>query len=169
MLHEIHIVALHSSEFSDTIQLSTLGTIPPEPDPPMLSDKGVKHLTLSWIKRPSDETFTLQMNDESNYFRNKYTGPSLSYTVTELYRNTEYKFRVRRLPVGWLLICESLLFSYQHIIKKVRATILKSPYTKHRRIDPIHRQNQESKDTFKQPSVESLGVSSRATSTYSSL
>jgi hypothetical protein len=82
------------SEFSETIQFSTLGTIPLEPDPPMLYEKGVKHLTLSWLKRPIDETFTLQMNDESNYFRNKYTGPLLTYTVTDLYRNTEYKFRV---------------------------------------------------------------------------
>lgn len=82
------------SEFSDTIQFSTLGTIPPEPDPPMLYEKGVKHLTLSWSKRPIDETFTLQMNDESNYFRNKYTGSLWTYTVTDLYRNTEYRFRV---------------------------------------------------------------------------
>lgn len=85
-----------SSEFSDTIQFSTLGTIPTEPDPPMLYEKGVKYLTLSWTKRPIDETFSLQMNDESNYFRNKYTGPLCTYTVTDLYRNTEYKFRVRR-------------------------------------------------------------------------
>jgi hypothetical protein len=60
----------------------------------MLFEKGVKHLILSWLKRPIDETFTLQMNDESNYFRNKYTGPLLTYTVNDLYRNTEYKFRV---------------------------------------------------------------------------
>ena len=61
----------------------------------MLSEKGVKHLTLSWTKRLTDETFSLQMNDESNYFRNKYVGSSVTYTVTDLYRNTEYKFRVR--------------------------------------------------------------------------
>ncbi|UJR13965.1 hypothetical protein I4U23_000968 [Adineta vaga] len=82
------------SEFSETIRFSTLGTIPPEPDPPMLLDKGIKTLTLNWTSRPSDETFTLQMNDESNYFRNKYTGSLLTYTVTDLYRNTEYKFRL---------------------------------------------------------------------------
>ena len=83
-----------SSEFSEAIQFSTLGTIPSEPDPPMLSERGVKHLTLSWIKRPTDETFTLQMADESNYFRNKYSGSALTCVVTELYRDTEYKFRV---------------------------------------------------------------------------
>ena len=82
------------SESSETVRFSTIGTIPSEPDPPILLEKGVKHITLSWTSRPTDETFTLQMNDESNYFRNKYTGPSLSYTVTDLYRNTEYKFRV---------------------------------------------------------------------------
>lgn len=85
-----------SSEFSEIVQFSTSGTIPPEPDSPMLVEKGAKHLTLSWINRPMDETFTLQMCDESNYFRNKYAGPLLIYTVTDLYRNTEYKFRVRK-------------------------------------------------------------------------
>jgi hypothetical protein len=85
------------SEFSETVQFSTSGTIPPEPDPPMLYEKGVKYLTLSWAKRPIDESFTLQMNDESNYFRNKYTGPALSFTVGDLYRNTEYKFRLAAL------------------------------------------------------------------------
>jgi len=89
-----------SSEFSETIQFSTLGTIPPEPDPPMLYEKGVKYLTLSWAKRPIDETFTLQMNDESNYFRNKYTGPLCTYAVPDLYRNTEYKFRVSSMVFG---------------------------------------------------------------------
>lgn len=61
----------------------------------MLVEKGVKYLTLTWLQRLTDETFSLQMNDESNYFRNKYTGPLLTYTVTDLHRNTEYKFRVR--------------------------------------------------------------------------
>lgn len=98
LLHYL-VFFLHSSEYSEIIQFSTLGTIPPEPDPPMLGDKGVKHLTLSWTKRPSDETFTLQMTDESNYFRNKYSGSLVSYTVTDLYRNTEYKFRVRELSM----------------------------------------------------------------------
>ncbi|CAF1622355.1 unnamed protein product [Adineta ricciae] len=82
------------SEFSETIRYSTLGTIPTEPDPPILVEKGVKHLTLSWAQRPIDEAFTLQMNDEANYFRNKYTGPLCNYTVTDLFRNTEYKFRL---------------------------------------------------------------------------
>ncbi|CAM4921556.1 unnamed protein product [Rotaria socialis] len=82
------------SEFSETVQFSTLGTIPPEPDPPTLLEKGIKHLTLLWTKRLMDETFTLQMNDESNYFRNKYSGSLLTYTVTDLYRNTEYRFRL---------------------------------------------------------------------------
>ncbi|CAF1136420.1 unnamed protein product, partial [Didymodactylos carnosus] len=82
------------SEFSDVAQFSTIGTIPPEPDPPMLGGKGIEFLTLTWIKRQMDEAFTLQMNDESNYFSNKYMGSNLSYTVTDLYRNTEYKFRL---------------------------------------------------------------------------
>lgn len=88
-----------SSEFSETIQFSTLGTIPPEPDPPMLVEKGVKYLTLSWIKRQIDETFSLQMTDELNSFRTKYTGPLSTCTVTDLYRNTEYKFRVNSIII----------------------------------------------------------------------
>ena len=98
-----------SSEFSETVQFSTLGTIPPEPDPPMLLEKGVKHLTLSWIKRSIDETFTLQMNDESNYFRNRYAGSLLTYTVTDLYRNTEYKFRVIKRSI----------FVYMNVINEI--------------------------------------------------
>jgi hypothetical protein len=97
-----------SSEFSDTIPFSTLGTIPPEPDSPMLYEKGVKYLTLSWTKRPNDETFTLQMNDESNYFRNKYAGSLLTYTITDLYRNTEYKFRV--IEIRFYLEKKQLVF-----------------------------------------------------------
>jgi hypothetical protein len=80
----------------------------------MLFDKGVKHLTLTWLQRQIDETFSLQMNDESNYFRNKYTGPLLTYTITDLYRNTEYKFRVikniclfRKRKIFYLIILVS--------------------------------------------------------------
>lgn len=51
------------------------------------------------------------MTDESNYFRNKYSGSLVSYTVTDLYRNTEYKFRVRELSMEWLVIGKS--FSLQ--------------------------------------------------------
>ncbi len=87
----------------------------------MLFEKGIKHLTLSWIHRPIDETFTLQMNDESNYFRNKYTGPLLTYTVNDLYRNTEYKFRVIFFFFYVKYLFENFfLFSYLHIIKKVK-------------------------------------------------
>lgn len=92
--YQSNVYCFDSSEFSEKVQFSTLGTIPTEPDPPLLSERGVKHLTLSWTKRPSDDTFTLQMSDESNYFRNKYSGSSLSHVVSDLYRNNEYKFRV---------------------------------------------------------------------------
>lgn len=62
----------------------------------MLVERGVKYLTLSWTKRPSDETFSLQMKDESNYFQNGYSGPLLTCTIADLYRNTEYHFRVNQ-------------------------------------------------------------------------
>lgn len=148
------------SEFSDTVQFSTLGTIPTEPEQPILCEKGVKHLILSWAKRPSDESFTLQMNDESNYFRNKYTGAACSCTVTDLYRNTEYKFRVRiasRNRSGER-IYTLLLSSWPHTIKRAKVTIRRRWPSKLCLIDPTLRRNRESKDRYKPRNVALFGV-----------
>ena len=84
----------------------------------MLSETGVNYLLLTWTKRPTDDTFTLQMNDETNSLRNKYVG-SLSYhRVTDLHRNTEYKFRVRTLSStadrnGWAHVRRILVVGTQ--------------------------------------------------------
>ena len=128
----------------------------------MLHEKGVKYLTLSWIRRPTDETFTLQMNDESNYFRNKYTGSLCCYTVTDLYRNTEYKFRVMLIwifYVSYLTMEHNLfVFSWQHKTKRVKVIILKSQHIEHYLIDLIPQLNRESKDIYSRHNVVSFGV-----------
>jgi len=38
---------------------------PSQPDPPMLSEQFVTALTVSWIRRPGDDIFTLNMDDKS--------------------------------------------------------------------------------------------------------
>ena len=51
------------SAYSDAVTFYTSGSCPSQPDPPMLSEQFVKALTISWIKRPNDDEFTLQMED----------------------------------------------------------------------------------------------------------
>ena len=52
-------------DFSKCVSFSTSGSIPSQPDPPMLAEQYVRALVISWIKRISDDEFTLQMEDES--------------------------------------------------------------------------------------------------------
>ncbi|XP_074657829.1 fibronectin type-III domain-containing protein 3A-like isoform X1 [Tubulanus polymorphus] len=80
----------------DAVCYYTSGTAPSQPDPPMSSESFVKALTISWIRRPNDETFTLQMEDEEtgHGFIPVYNGPDLSHTIKNLRRNTEYRFRL---------------------------------------------------------------------------
>lgn len=53
------------SEYSEIVCHCTQGSVPFQPDPPMLSEPYVKSLVISWIKRPNDEEFILQMEDEA--------------------------------------------------------------------------------------------------------
>lgn len=75
---------------------STSGTAPSVPEPPTLSKQHVKALTIAWVRRSSDHVFTLHMEDKSTShgFLPVYHGPELSYTITNLRRNTEYQFRL---------------------------------------------------------------------------
>jgi len=84
------------SEYSDAVCYYTSGSTPSQPDPPMMSEQFVKALIISWIKRPNDDEFTLQMEDEAtgHGFLTVYNGPDLSYKIKNLRRNTEYKFRL---------------------------------------------------------------------------
>ncbi|XP_041356067.1 fibronectin type-III domain-containing protein 3A-like [Gigantopelta aegis] len=84
------------SPFSEPVTFYSSGTVPSQPDPPMLSEQFVFALTISWIKRPNDDEFLLQMEDEAtgHGFMPVYNGPNLSYTIRNLRRNTEYKYRL---------------------------------------------------------------------------
>ncbi|XP_052782735.1 fibronectin type-III domain-containing protein 3A-like isoform X3 [Mya arenaria] len=84
------------SEYSEAVVYCTSGSAPSQPDPPMLSEPYVTELLISWIKRPNDDEFTLQLDDEvsGHGFIPVYNGPLLSYRITKLRRNKEYKFRL---------------------------------------------------------------------------
>lgn len=128
----------------------------------MLLEKGVKQLTLTWLSRPVDESFTLQMNDESNYFRNKYTGPLVSYTVTDLYRNTEYKFRVRTCSSLHSIALALVSSSWRHTIKKGRVITRKWPRIERCQTGQIHQPSLESREPSRPRNAGLPGVSSRA-------
>ena len=51
------------SAYSEPVSFCTTGAAPSHPEPPMLSQKFVRALTISWVRRPSDEEFRLQMED----------------------------------------------------------------------------------------------------------
>ena len=53
------------SEFSEPASFYTSGSVPSQPDPPMLSEPFTTALVISWIKHPNEDTFQLQMDDES--------------------------------------------------------------------------------------------------------
>jgi len=61
----VHIYMLYYSDYSSPVMYTTAVAAPSQPDPPMLSEQFVSALTVSWIRRPGDDTFTLNMDDES--------------------------------------------------------------------------------------------------------
>jgi len=56
---------MNCSDYSAPIMYTTTVAAPSQPDPPMLSEQFVTALTVSWIRRPGDDVFTLNMDDES--------------------------------------------------------------------------------------------------------
>lgn len=56
---------VYSSDYSDAVSFFTNGSAPSQPDPPMLGEKKVEELTISWVRRQNDDEFVLQMDDES--------------------------------------------------------------------------------------------------------
>ncbi|XP_060065817.1 fibronectin type-III domain-containing protein 3A-like [Ylistrum balloti] len=84
------------SQFSDLASYCTSGSVPSQPDPPMLSETFISALTISWIKRTNEDNFLLQIEDETtgHGFITEYNGPNLSHKVKALRRNTDYKFRL---------------------------------------------------------------------------
>ncbi|XP_023930352.1 fibronectin type-III domain-containing protein 3a-like isoform X1 [Lingula anatina] len=84
------------SDYSEPVCYCTSGSVPTQPDPPMLSEQFVTALVVSWIRRPNDDEFTLHMEDElsGHGFIPIFNGPDLSFKVCNLRRNTEYKFKL---------------------------------------------------------------------------
>jgi len=56
---------MYYSDYSAPVMYTTAVAAPSQPDPPMLSEQFVTALTVSWIRRPGDDVFTLNMDDES--------------------------------------------------------------------------------------------------------
>ncbi|XP_037076178.1 fibronectin type-III domain-containing protein 3a-like [Pollicipes pollicipes] len=85
------------SAFSEPVSLQTSGSAPPPPAPPQLLDATATALALSWQRRPSDDSFCVQMEEQgSDYgFLALYSGPDTSHQATGLRRNTKYHFRLR--------------------------------------------------------------------------
>ncbi|XP_068242077.1 fibronectin type-III domain-containing protein 3A-like isoform X2 [Palaemon carinicauda] len=84
------------SEFSAETMAYTCGSVPSQPPPPNLELASVTSLNLTWVKRPEDESFTLQMEDSLNGygFRPVYNGRETHYICQGLRRNADYKFRL---------------------------------------------------------------------------
>ncbi|CAG7731816.1 unnamed protein product [Allacma fusca] len=85
------------SRYSSTVQVMTAGSPPSQPAPPTLTEAGGTYLTLEWKCRPTDDEYTLQMEDPStgHGFLCVYNGNAPHYTCIALRRNTQYKFRVK--------------------------------------------------------------------------
>ncbi|XP_063236459.1 fibronectin type-III domain-containing protein 3A isoform X2 [Bacillus rossius redtenbacheri] len=85
------------SAFSDAVLTSTAGLPPEMPSPPVLKEATVTSLHLAWQKRPSDDDFTLQMDDKvsGHGFLPVYNGKEAHYRHHGLHRHSEYKFRLR--------------------------------------------------------------------------
>lgn len=84
------------SVYSDVVMFSTCGSPPTQPAPPVLQEASVTSLRLAWIKRPTDDEFTLQMDDQKSGhgFLSLYNGKDSCYNVEKLTRHSDYKFRV---------------------------------------------------------------------------
>ncbi|KAM6427160.1 fibronectin type-III domain-containing protein 3A isoform 1-T2 [Liasis olivaceus] len=89
------------SGFGETLVCFTIGIVPPPPLPPQLTKAGVTWLSLKWgppngISSDDSLTYILEMEEEgSDYgFQAGYNGDELSCTLSDLRRNTSYKFRL---------------------------------------------------------------------------
>lgn len=84
----------------------TSGVVPPPPSAPTLDDATPSSLSLGWVRRSTDDTFTLQMDDASTGygFRAVYNGRDMRFTCCDLRRNTDYKFRVLSITV-FVCVC----------------------------------------------------------------
>ena len=63
---------IYYSDYSTPVMYATAVAAPSQPDPPMLSEQFVSALTVSWIRRPGDDVFTLHMDDASKVRSGNY-------------------------------------------------------------------------------------------------
>lgn len=82
--------------------------VPSQPLPPTLEHASVNTLSLGWPKRPTDDTYTLQMEDSLNGygFRPVHNGKETRFVCQDLRRNTYYRFRVSDV------MCSNIIVSY---------------------------------------------------------
>lgn len=87
---------LGKSDYSPETIAYTSGVVPSQPPPPTLEHASVTTLSLGWPKRPTDDTYTLQMEDSLNGygFRPVHNGKETRFVCQDLRRNTYYKFRL---------------------------------------------------------------------------
>lgn len=85
------------SEYSEEVVYCTSDSPPAQPAAPVLCETGINVLHLGWEKRPTDDEFTLQMDDrESGHgYLAIYFGKDNSYICNGLRRYSFYKFRLR--------------------------------------------------------------------------
>lgn len=87
---------LGRSDYSPETVAYTSGVVPSQPPSPTLEHASVTTLSLGWPKRPTDDSYTLQMEDSLNAygFRPVYNGQETRFVCQGLRRNTYYKFRL---------------------------------------------------------------------------
>jgi hypothetical protein len=88
---------LGKSRPSELACFSTNGCAPSQPQSPSLAETSQSSLRVLWCKRPCDDEFTLQMDDQDmgHGFLPQYNGPEVEHVVTGLRRNTCYRFKLR--------------------------------------------------------------------------
>ncbi|XP_054719651.1 fibronectin type-III domain-containing protein 3A-like isoform X2 [Uloborus diversus] len=84
------------SSYSETCCYFTSGNAPSQPSPPVLKQAFINRLHLEWEKRPFDDDFSLEIEDENNRhgFFTAYNGREANFICCGLRGNTEYKFRL---------------------------------------------------------------------------
>jgi hypothetical protein len=92
--------AIGPSEYSEPLECLTSAGLPGVPEKPLVDNYGIDFIKLSWVAPECNgapiEEYRLEMEDPNDGygFITKYCGEKLTYTCTNLWRNTMYKFRV---------------------------------------------------------------------------
>ncbi|XP_074025374.1 miles to go isoform X2 [Leptinotarsa decemlineata] len=93
-----------TSIYSDCVAYNTTEMVPTQPHPPTLVEAGVQSLQLQWQKRPRDDEFVLQMNDDQTKYGyiTIYLGPEDQHIRRGLQHSSSYSFRLRAKNDGGL-------------------------------------------------------------------